>query len=112
MLIIGRDFGVHSNITLNAGASVDENGDYEILWMLGFKTPLTSQPHGISAGIEIEGSHIPYDEEEHTFLFLPGVYIPILQNIIFKVGLGAGFTLNGFPTKWTQRSAAQFMYIF
>ena len=106
--ILSRDFGVHSNITLNAGGSVDENGDYEIVWMLGAKTPLTSQAHGIAAGIEIEGTHT---EEEHAFIFLPGIYFPVLQNIRLKAGLGAGFTLNE-KTIWTEKMAVQLMYIF
>lgn len=109
-LILSRDFGVHSNITLNVGGSVDENGDYEIVWLSGAKTPLTSEAHGIAGGIEIEGTHKP-KEGEHEFLFLPGIYFPITQNIRGKVGAGVGFTLNE-KTKWTERVAGQLMYTF
>jgi len=107
-LILSRDFGVHSNITLNIGSSVDENGDYEVSWMLGAKTPLTSQAHGIAGGIEIEGKH---KEDEQNILFLPGIYFPISQNIRLKAGLGAGFTLNE-KTMWTEKMAVQLMYVF
>lgn len=107
-LILSRDFGVHSNVTLNGGASVDENGDYEIEWMVGMKTPLTSQAHGIAAGLEVEGTHT---EGEDGFLFLPGIYLPILQNISLKAGFGAGFSMNE-KTRWTERVAVQLMYIF
>ncbi len=107
-LILSRDFGVHSNITLNAGGSIDENGDYEVLWMLGAKIPLTSQAHGIAGGIEIEGTHT---EEEGAIIFLPGIYFPISQSIRMKAGFGAGFTLNE-KTVWTEKAAVQLMYVF
>lgn len=107
-IILSRDFGIHGNITLNAGGEVDENGDYEISWMLGVKNPLTSQAHGIAGGLEIEGAH---SKDEHCFTLLPGIYFPILQNIRLKAGFGVGLTLNG-EKKLTERSAVQLMYVF
>jgi hypothetical protein len=82
--IIGsKDFGLHSNVCLNLKFGKD--GDEEIKeWGLGVKTPLIGNPDGPAAGVEFLGDY------EGAFQILPGVYIPLIENVTFKTGLGFG----------------------
>jgi len=87
MLIMGKDFGEHSNITLNLGYE-EEGDENETTWGLGVKTPISADPHGIAAGIEVRGS---FEDTEDNWSILPGVYAPLGdQNITLKTGLEFG----------------------
>jgi hypothetical protein len=87
MLIIGKDFGEHSNITLNLG--YEEEGDEDdTTWALGIKTPISADTHGIAAGIEVMGS---FEDTADNWSVLPGVYAPLgADNIVLKTGLEFG----------------------
>jgi len=82
-IILSRDFGEHSNVTMNFTFSKDGE-EFIKEWAFGIKTPLSSDPDGIAGGIEILGDY------EGALFFLPGLYMPIEENIIFKAGIGAG----------------------
>ena len=87
MLIIGRDFGEHSNITLNLGYE-EEGDENDTTWALGVKTPISADPHGIAAGVEVMGS---FEDTGDNWSILPGVYMPLgNQNITLKSGLEFG----------------------
>lgn len=81
-IVLSRDFGVHSNICVNLNFS-KEGEEFIKEWGFGIKNPLSSDPHGISGGIEIIGDY------EGSLFFLPGVYFPI-ENSIIKAGIGFG----------------------
>ena len=87
MLIIGKDLGEHSNITLNLG--YEKEGDAsDTTWALGVKTPISADPHGIAAGIELMGS---FENTDDNWSVIPGVYMPLgNQNITLKSGLEFG----------------------
>lgn len=87
MLIVGRTFGEHSNLTLNLG--YEEEGDEdETTWALGFKTPVSADPHGIAAGVEVRGA---LEDTGDNWSVLPGVYMPIAsRHITLKTGLEFG----------------------
>lgn len=87
MLIIGKDLGEHSNITLNFG--YEEEGDEDdTTWAVGMKTPISADPHGIAAGVEVMGS---FDDTADNWSILPGVYMPLgAPNITLKTGLEFG----------------------
>ena len=87
MLIIGKDFGEHSNITLNLGYE-EEGDENDTTWALGVKTPISADPHGIAAGIVVIGS---FDDTSDNWSVLPGVYAPLGgQNITLKTGVEFG----------------------
>lgn len=87
MLILGRDFGEHSNITLNLGYE-EEGDENDTSWALGVKTPISDDPHGIAAGIEVMGS---FEDTADNWSILPGVYMPLgAENIVLKSGLEFG----------------------
>jgi len=106
-LILSRDFLEHSNITLNLYYSIEEGIEHSYGWMFGTKHPLTSDMHGISGGLELNG-----DFNGKEIAFLPGIYIPISQNSRLKVGFGLGLNDDGERLKRNLRSAIQFMYVF
>ncbi|MBA7495465.1 hypothetical protein ES702_06052 [subsurface metagenome] len=87
ILILGRDFRTHSNISLNLKYGKD--GDETIKeWALGVKVPISDDPHGIAAGVEFLGC---FEDFEDSWSILPGVYMPLGgENIIFKTGLEFG----------------------
>ncbi len=87
-LILAKDFGIHSNVTLNL--TYGKDGEEEIKeWGFGVKTPVSCDPHGIAAGIEIIGDF------DGNWSVLPGVYTPLgAENIIFKTGLEFGKNLD------------------
>ncbi len=87
MLILGKDFGEHSNVTLNF-AYEQEGDENDTTWALGMKTPISADPHGIAAGVELMGS---FEDTVDNWSVLPGVYMPIGdENIILKSGLEFG----------------------
>ena len=87
MLILGKDFGEHSNITLNLGYE-EEGDESDTSWALGVKTPISDDPHGIAAGIEVMGS---FEDTADNWSILPGVYMPLgAENIVLKSGLEFG----------------------
>ncbi|MBL7076091.1 MAG: hypothetical protein ISS31_01340 [Kiritimatiellae bacterium] len=87
MLIIGKDLGEHSNITLNLGYE-EEGDEHETSWALGVKAPISADPHGIAAGVEIMGN---FENAGDNWSILPGVYMPIgSPNITLKTGLEFG----------------------
>jgi hypothetical protein len=84
ILIVSRDFKNHSNITMNLKYGKDGDETFTE-WALGAKIPLTTESHGISAGVELLGDF------DGDFSVLGGVYVPInSQNIIFKTGIQVG----------------------
>ncbi|HMP73690.1 MAG TPA: hypothetical protein PKE55_10550 [Kiritimatiellia bacterium] len=86
-LILSRDFGNHGNITLNLGWSVEGSED-ESAVALGIKHPLTSDPHGPSAGLE--WLFDPQDLDD-SWTLLPGLYLPISSSgTILKTGFEIG----------------------
>lgn len=87
MVILGKEFEGHRNITLNAGYEVE--GDEDVFhWALGGKTPLSSDQHGIAAGIELL---IQFEEIEDNWSVLPGLYLPLgAPNITLKNGIEFG----------------------
>lgn len=87
LLILGKDFGEHSNVTLNIGYETEGEED-EASWALGAKTPVSPDPHGIAAGIEVMGS---FEDTGDNWSVLPGVYMPLgAPNVTFKSGLEFG----------------------
>lgn len=84
ILILSKNFTVHSNICANLKLGKDGNEAVKE-WALGAKTPLSQDPHGVRAGVEILG------DTEGNWSLLPGVYLPVgAENIIFKTGLEFG----------------------
>lgn len=83
-LILSRDFGSHGNICLNVHYE-EEGGEDSTGWAMGVKTPVSADPHGISAGIELMG-----DLDGEAWSILPGVYAPLGDGIVLKTGLEFG----------------------
>jgi len=87
MLIVGKEFGEHGNVTLNLGHE-EEGEESDTTWALGIKTPISADPHGIAAGIEVMGS---FEDTADNWSVLPGVYMPLgAKNIVLKSGLEFG----------------------
>ncbi len=87
LLILGKEFEGHRNVTLNLGYEREGDED-DFSWAVGAKTPLTADPHGIAAGVEVMGS---FDDTADNWSILPGVYMPLgAQNVILKTGLELG----------------------
>ncbi len=100
-VVLGRDFGNHSNISLNLIAEI-EDSDTEVEWGAGIKTPLSRDPHGIAGGIEVFGS---FDDLRDELSVLPGIYIPVGHDeTVFKTGIEFGKK----PLKFT----AELAYFF
>ncbi|MCX7591573.1 MAG: hypothetical protein N2255_08100, partial [Kiritimatiellae bacterium] len=105
-LILSRDFGAHGNVCANI--TYEREGDADTwAWALGVKTPISRDPHGIAAGVEVMG-----DFEGDRWSALPGVYAPISETIIMKTGLEIGRARN--DAKWceTLRANVTLMYRF
>jgi hypothetical protein len=87
LLIAGKDFGEHGNVTLNLG--YEREGDEDATsWSLGAKTPISDDPHGIAAGIEFMGA---MEDVGDNWSVLPGAYMPIgAPNVILKTGIEFG----------------------
>jgi len=87
LLILGKDFEGHRNVTANLGYEKEGEED-NITWGLAAKTPISPETHGIAAGIELMGS---FKEAGDNWSVLPGVYMPLgAQNITLKTGLEFG----------------------
>lgn len=87
LLILGKDFEGHRNVTVNLGYE-KEGGEDAITWGLGAKTPISPETHGIAAGIELMGN---LEDAGDNWSVLPGVYMPLgAQNITLKTGLEFG----------------------
>lgn len=90
----------HSNLLLNLLTEVEE-GEQTFVWGLGYRQPLTSVEHGVSAGIEL------ISELDGDTMVLPGLYMPLgMQGIILKTGLGF------VPGQGVVRSNLSLMYSF
>ncbi len=87
VLIVGKTFGEHSNVTLNLGYEREGEED-ATSWGLGVKTPLSADAHGIAAGVEFLGSA---EDVADNWSVLPGVYMPLgAPNITLKTGIELG----------------------
>ena len=87
LLILGKDFEGHRNVTANLGYE-KEGAEDGFSWGLGAKTPLSQETHSIAAGIELMGS---FEDAGDNWSILPGVYMPLgAQNITLKTGLEFG----------------------
>ncbi len=106
-MIVSHDFGVHANISANIKVEL-EGSETVWFWALGARRPLSADPHGIAAGIEIAGD---FDGDEWSVL--PGMYLPLGPNAILKTGLEFGRERNG-ENRWTDtlRSNISLMYLF
>ena len=107
MLIFSRDFGAHANITANL--SYEQEGDDDSTgWAVGVKAPISADPHGIAAGVEVLG-----DFEGTAWSILPGVYAPLSDGIVLKTGLEFGQEEDEEGnTAETIRASASIMYKF
>jgi hypothetical protein len=85
-LILAREFGTHGNVTLNLTAGWEGDEDYQE-YALGVRNALTSDPHGVAAGVEILGD---FDEFEDNWSVLPGIYFPLSEQTLVKTGLEIG----------------------
>ncbi len=83
-LILSRDFGGHANGCANFTYET-EGGEDAWSWSLGAKVPVSADPHGIAAGVEVMG-----DFDGNRWSVLPGVYVPIETTIILKTGIEIG----------------------
>lgn len=83
-LIAGWEFGMHASIVLNLGLETD-GSDHEGFWALGAKTPLSADPHGLAGGIEVHGD---FDGDE--WKVVPGLYVPLANDMQWKVGFSFG----------------------
>lgn len=106
-LILSRDFGEHGNICVNL--TYEKEGDEDGTgWALGIKAPISADPHGIAAGIEVMS-----DFEGEVWSVLPGVYAPLGDGIVFKTGLEFGQEEDGDGnTADTLRTSVSLMYKF
>jgi hypothetical protein len=106
MLILSKDFGVHANVTANLlyEQEGEENGTG---WAVGIKTPISADPHGIAAGVEVLG-----DFENVAWAVLPGVYAPLGDGIVFKTGLALGQEEVDGESTDTLRASVSLMYRF
>ncbi|MDI6774564.1 MAG: hypothetical protein QME60_04100 [Verrucomicrobiota bacterium] len=106
-LILSREFGEHGNVCANFTYEVEGDED-EWGWALGVKNPISADPHGISAGVELMG-----DFDGTRWSVLPGVYAPISETIILKTGIEIGQE-KGEEDRWadTLRANVSLMYRF
>ncbi len=87
VLILGKDFSEHQSFTFNLCYEVEGEED-AFMWGAGFKTPLTADPHGVSAGVEFMGL---FEDAGDNWSILPGVYLPLgTRNLILKTGIETG----------------------
>lgn len=106
-LILGRTFGEHGNVTANFNYEAEGDED-EWTWALGVKNPISADPHGIAAGVEVMG-----DFEGTAWTVMPGVYAPISETIILKTGIALGQEQDD-EDRWvnTSRANVSLMYRF
>lgn len=106
-LILSREFGEHGNMCANFTYEVEDDED-EWSWALGVKNPISADPHGIAAGVELMG-----DFEGNRWSVLPGVYAPISETITLKTGIELGQEKDE-DDRWadTLRANVTMMYRF
>lgn len=103
-LILHREIAEHVMVTANIINVMEDEGDgYEHTqeWRLGFRMPISPNPDGIAAGLELEGSF-----EESAYNIMPGIYAPITNNAIAKMGLQVNKDFEA------ARFHASLMYLF
>jgi hypothetical protein len=100
-LILQHELWEHAMITANI-INVMEDSEHEQEWRFAFRMPISPNPEGIAAGIEFEGSF-----EESQWFVMPGIYAPITNNAIAKMGL----QLDGKEIE-ARRFHASLMYLF
>lgn len=104
-VILHREIMEHVMITANLINVMEHDGDsyeHEQEWRLGLRFPISPNPEGIAAGIEWEGSF-----EDSGWNVMPGIYAPITNNAIAKMGL----QLDGKEMD-ARRFHASLMYLF
>lgn len=106
-LIVSRSFGAHGNVCANFTYEVEGDAD-EWGWALGVKNPISVDPHGIAAGIEVLG-----DFDGNRWSVLPGVYAPIAEAVTLKTGFEVGQEQDD-EERWadTLRANVTLMYRF
>ncbi len=102
-LILSRELPGHRNITANLTYEHEgSEGAWE--YALAFKTPISADPHGIAAGIELLGD---LEDIDRSWSVLPGVYIPIgSPQTILKAGVELSKNLE------STRAAVMLMHRF
>jgi len=99
-LIVNKPLPGHKNLLLNLYSEYEAE-ELAYGWGLGLRAPLTSDAHGIAAGLEVLGDF------EGEYSLLPGIYFPLcMQDIIFKTGLEFS------PDNGATRSNLTLMYRF
>ncbi|NQV15456.1 hypothetical protein HQ531_08370 [bacterium] len=99
-LIMNKPLNGHRNLLLNLHSELDGD-ELGHGWGLGFRTPLTPDAHGVSAGLELLGDF------SGDYSILPGIYFPLgMQDIVFKTGL------QFVPGSGASRSNITLMYRF
>ncbi|MCF7804564.1 MAG: hypothetical protein K9N46_10545 [Candidatus Marinimicrobia bacterium] len=102
-LILSKDLFAHSNMVLNLRYGRDGDESYSD-WIFAAKTPLSADPHGIAAGLELLGT---LEDGLDNVTLLPGFYLPLgSPNTIFKSGLAFGNNME------SMRMNATLMYRF
>lgn len=106
-LIVSRELGEHGNLCANFNYEIEGDED-EWSWELGVKSPISADPHGIAAGLELMG-----DFDGNRWGVLPGVYAPIGETITLKSGIGIGQEKDE-ENRWadTLRANVTLMYRF
>jgi hypothetical protein len=99
ILIMSKTFSNHANMTANL--TFGKDGDETIKeWALGAKVPISRDPNGISAGVELLGDF------EGNLSVLGGIYFPLdpAGRIMLKTGIEIG--------KNSMRGNGTLMYLF
>ncbi len=87
VLILAKPFAAHSLVALNLIYGL-EGSDEHWEYALGVKVPISADPHGIAAGLELLGD---LEDIEDSWSLIPGVYIPIAgPQTIIKAGAEIG----------------------
>jgi len=106
-LILSNDFASHGNVCVNITQEF-EGSEHETAWSAGVKSPISADPHGIAAGVEVMG-----DFEGDRWSILPGVYAPLGdEGTILKTGLEFGQEKDDSGTADTMRASVSLMYRF
>lgn len=99
-LIFFYEFSEHRNICANFYYGSD-GGESFGEWGIGAKSPLSPDPNGIAAGVEVLGDF------EGGLSVLPGVYFPLTPQTLIKTGFQFG------NEKWEQtRASVNLLYLF
>ena len=82
-LIISKEIGKDTNLCLNLSRGREGNENSKN-WGIGIKTPLSQNPRSPEVGLEF------FNDYEGGRRLIGGIFLPLQENIIFKVGLGFG----------------------